>query len=64
MNERTNLVPGRSNLVSLPMATEDEKKTYRAPRLVEYGDFHRLTQSGTGGGFGAEDASLGTPTVT
>ena len=64
MNERTNLAPGKSSPVGLPMAAEDPKKTYRPPRLVEYGDFHRLTRSEEGGSGGAEEASIGTPTST
>ena len=63
MNER-NLVPGGANPVSLPMAAED-KKAYRSPRLVEYGDFHRLTQAAASNpSGGSEDASLGATTGT
>lgn len=62
MKEETNL--GRSNPARPPLAAEEERKTYRPPRLVEYGDLHRLTQSATSGGVGSEDASLGSTTVT
>lgn len=39
----------------------DERKPYRQPTLVEYGDIHELTQSGSG--FGAEQPGSTFPTM-
>ncbi len=48
-----------------PAAERIGKKPYSSPRLVEYGDFHRLTRSASAAGDGGlEPASLGVPTDT
>lgn len=42
-----------------------KKKTYRPPRLVTYGDFRKITQTGKGGnkadGAGVPKTRLGSP---
>ena len=66
MSDSTNLQENhrRGESSSEPVAATFGKRPYSPPRLVSYGDFHRLTRSVDGGGSSIEESSLGVHTST